>query len=93
MNAQRSLTLLAALALVCLGLSPLLDRPLLGEAINPPPGAGRYQIVVKANGTNSVVFVFDPDTADVWYGETVYANKEWTHMGSPVRKEAPEPAK
>jgi len=90
MKVRQSLIACGMVIVACLLINLLLDSRTSGQqAATPPAAAGRYQIVVKANGNNSVVFVFDPVTADCWYGETIHSAKEWTHMGSPVVKARP----
>ena len=85
MNAHRSFTLVAALAL-CLILGLLLTRPSAGQQVAaPPPAAGRYQVLLKGTETSSTVFVFDSTTGQCWYRGTHPNSKEWTDMGSPAQ--------
>jgi hypothetical protein len=84
MNARRSLAVGGALV-VSLVLGLFLGRPSAGQAEVPPPGGGRYQVVVvPRQGGNPAIYVFEPATGQCWNRDGDWANTKWYDLGSPA---------
>ncbi|MDB5337779.1 MAG: hypothetical protein JWN70_3398 [Planctomycetaceae bacterium] len=86
MTKSHSLIIGASIVLGCLILGLSSSNPAVGDSSVSPPAGGKYQLVVTepANGADSKVFVFEPNTGHCWFKATNAGLPNWRDLGSPV---------
>jgi hypothetical protein len=86
-STKQSLIIGLSVVLGCLMLGLSFGNLAAGQVASPPPGAARYQMLIKPVDSSTTVFVLDTHTGKCSYKETVRAENGWTDFGSPLESQ------